>query len=121
MKENDAINKLKEIINKRFKHVEERSNLRFNRIDELLKELDNDLKKMDEDVRGDRKVGINIRLNRLENSKKCFWIIITAIAPVFRLFPPNGKRFPRTGSHLRRTFDMFFLGSIMPLFLDALG
>ena len=83
MKENDAINKLKDLINERFKHTEERSNLRFNRIDERLKELDNDLKKRDADIRGNRKVGINIRLDRLENSKKWFWITITAIALVF--------------------------------------
>lgn len=46
MKKNGAINGLKERINERFHHAEERSDLRFDRIDERLKELDNDLKKI---------------------------------------------------------------------------
>ena len=41
MERNDAINGLKERINERFHPAEERSDLRFGRIDERLKELDN--------------------------------------------------------------------------------
>ncbi len=52
--------------------------------------MDSDLKsrldKIDADIRGDGKVGINVQLDRLENSKKAakkwFWIVVASTAPV---------------------------------------
>ena len=45
------------------------------------------LDKIDADIRGNGKDGINIRLDRLENSKKpvsfWFWAIVSAMVPTF--------------------------------------
>ena len=50
--------------------------------------LTDKLGKIDEDIRGNGKLGMNVRLDRLENSKKLvvniwFWIIISAMVPTF--------------------------------------
>ena len=64
---------------------------RFQRFEENLKRMESTLTakldKIDEDIRGNGKDGINIRLDGLENSKKLtnrwFWAIISAAAPAF--------------------------------------
>ncbi len=49
-------------------------------------DLKSRLDKIDADIRGNGKVGINVQLDRLENSKKAvkkwFWIVVAATAPV---------------------------------------
>ena len=64
---------------------------RFQRFEENLKRMETSLMakldKIDEDIRGNGKDGMNIRLDRLENSKKLvsryFWILVGAAAPAF--------------------------------------
>ncbi len=59
-------------------------------IEAHLKKMESDLKtrldKIDADIRGNGKVGINVQLDRLENSKKAakkwFWIVVASTAPV---------------------------------------
>ena len=81
---------LKELIKERFDHSEKQRDYQFEQIEKQLKEMQSDLtsqlKKIDADIRGNGKVGINVQLDRLENSKKAakkwFWIVVASIAPV---------------------------------------
>lgn len=70
--------KLETVIEERFKNFEE--NLK-----RMESTLTAKLDKIDEDIRGNGKDGINIRLDRLENSKKLtnrwFWILVGVAAP----------------------------------------
>ena len=62
---------------------------RFQRFEENLKRMETTLTakldKIDEDIRGNGKVGMNVRLDSLENSKKLmnryFWILVSATVP----------------------------------------
>ena len=73
-----SIGKLETVIEERFQHFEE--NLK-----RMETSLTAKLDKIDEDIRGNGKVGINIRLGRLENSQKLasryFRIIVAAVVP----------------------------------------
>ena len=54
---------------------------RFDRVDEILKEIKEDLKKVDGDLRGDRgNVGLNTRMDRLETSKRNFFWVVSILA-----------------------------------------
>lgn len=74
------VGKLETVIEERFQHFEE--NLK-----RMESSLTAKLDKIDEDIHGNDKDGINIRLDRLENSQKLaslwFWIIISAMVPTF--------------------------------------
>ena len=73
-----SVGKLETVIEERFKHFEE--NLK-----RMETSLTAKLDKIDEDIRGNGKDGINVRLDRLENSKKLtnrwFWAIVSAAVP----------------------------------------
>ena len=72
--------KLGTVIEERFQHFEKH-------LEKMESSLTAKLDKIDEDLRGNGKVGMNVRLDRLENSKKLmnrwFWIIISAMVPTF--------------------------------------
>ena len=73
MSENDtAIIGLKELIKERFDQSEKQRDYRFEQIEKQLKEMQSSLTsrldKIDADIRGKGKVGINVQLDRLENS-----------------------------------------------------
>ena len=71
--------KLETVIEERFKNFEEN----WKRMESTLTAK---LDKIDEDIRGNGKIGMNVRLDRLENSKGLaslwFWIIVGAAVPV---------------------------------------
>ncbi len=73
-----SVSKLETVIDERFQRFEE--NLR-----RMETSLTAKLDKIDEDLRGNGKVGMNVRLDRLENSKKLtnrwFWAIVSAAVP----------------------------------------
>ena len=67
--------KLETVIEERFKHFEKH-------LEKMESSLTAKLDKIDEDIRGNGKNGINIRLDPLENTKKpvsrYFWIVVAA-------------------------------------------
>ena len=75
-----SVSKLETVIEERFQHFEKH-------LKRMETTLTAKLDKIDEDIRGNGKVGMNVRLDRLENSKKLvsryFWIIISAMVPTF--------------------------------------
>ena len=75
-----SVSKLETVIEERFKNFEE--NLK-----RMETTLTAKLDKIDEDIRGNGKDGMNIRLDHLENTKKLtnrwFWAIVSAAAPAF--------------------------------------
>ena len=54
----------------------------FDRIDESLKEIKIDLKNLGADIRGNGggKIGLNVRIDRLETSKKQFFWVVSIVA-----------------------------------------
>ena len=70
-----SVSSLEVVIEERFQHLEKMES-------SLTAKLD----KIDEDIRGNGKDGISIRLDRLESSKKLtsrwFWIVVGAATPV---------------------------------------
>lgn len=75
-----SVSKLETVIEERFQQFEE--NLK-----RMETTLTANLDKIDEDIRGNGKDCINVRLDRLENTKKLvscyFWIVVGAAAPAF--------------------------------------
>ena len=75
-----SVGKLETAIEERFQHFEKH-------LEKMESSLTVKLDKIDEDIHGNGKDGIHIRLDRLENSKKLvniwFWIIISAMVPTF--------------------------------------
>ncbi len=73
------IGSLEVVIEEPFQHFEKH-------LEKMESSLTAKLDKIDEDIRGNGKDGINIRLDRLESSKKLasrwFWIVVGAAAPV---------------------------------------
>ena len=69
---------LEVVIEEQFKHFEKH-------LEKMESSLTAKLNKIDEDIRGNGKDGMNIRLDRLENSKKLvnhyYWIIVAAAVP----------------------------------------
>ena len=74
----EQLTELRKDMDSRFERLE-------SKIDGVKSHLEVKLDKIDEDIRGNGKDGISIRLDRLENSKKLasrwFWFIVTAAAP----------------------------------------
>ena len=72
------VGKLETVIEERFQHFEKH-------LEKMESSLTAKLDKIDEDIRGNGKDGINVRLDRLENSQKLasrwFWIVVGAAAP----------------------------------------
>ena len=70
--------KLETVIEERFQHFEKH-------LEKMESSLTAKLDKIDEDIRGNGKVGMNVRLDRVENSQKLasrwFWIVVGAAAP----------------------------------------
>ena len=70
--------KLETVIEERFQHFEKH-------LEKMESSLTAKLDKIDEDIRGNGKDGINVRLDRLENSQKLasrwFWIVVGAAVP----------------------------------------
>ncbi len=75
-----SVSKLETVIEDRFQHFEKH-------LEKMESSLTAKLDKIDEDLCGNGKDGIHIRLDRLENSKKLvsryFWIVVGAAAPAF--------------------------------------
>ena len=72
--------KLETVIEERFQHFEKH-------LEKMESSLTAKLDKIDENICGNGKLGMNVRLYRLENSQKLagrwFWIIVGAAAPAF--------------------------------------
>ena len=70
--------KLETVIEERFQHFEKH-------LEKMESSLTAKLDKIDEDIRGNGKLGMNVRLDRVENSQKLasrwFWIVVGAAAP----------------------------------------
>ena len=75
-----SVSKLETVIEERFQHFEKH-------LEKMESSLTAKLDKIDEDIRGNGKDGMNVRLDRLENTKKLvsryFWIVVGAAAPAF--------------------------------------
>ena len=75
-----SVGKLETVIEERFQHFEKH-------LEKMETSLTAKLDKIDEDLRGNGKVGMNVRLDRLENTQKLasrwFWILVGAAAPAF--------------------------------------
>ena len=72
------VGKLETVIEERFQHFEKH-------LEKMESSLTTKLDKIDEDLRGNGKLGMNVRLDRVENSQKLasrwFWIVVGAAAP----------------------------------------
>ena len=72
------VGKLETVIEERFQHFEKH-------LEKMESSLTAKLDKIDEDIRGNGKLGMNVRLDRLENSQKLasrwFWIVVGAATP----------------------------------------
>ena len=70
--------KLETVIEERFQHFEKH-------LEKMESSLTAKLDKIDEDIRGNGKLGMNVRLDRVENSQKLasrwFWIVVGAAVP----------------------------------------
>ena len=70
-------------INERLDQSEKQRDERFDKIETRLDSIDKSLKKLDEDIRGNGKDGLNVRIARLETIKNwVVWIIPLTIVPL---------------------------------------
>ncbi len=76
-------------------------NERFNRIDEKLKDIKSELKNLDADIRGNGggKIGLNVRIDRLETAKKyLFWVAsVVSVAAINHFFGVIDKLIGKLG------------------------
>ena len=94
------VGSLEVVIEERFKHFEKH-------LEKMETSLTAKLDKIDEDIRGNGKDGINVRLDRLENSKKLtnrwFWVIVSAAVPalisIYLSLGGNFVQLKRTSRH----------------------
>lgn len=81
---------LKVFIAGEFRRINERFNQvdgRFDRIETGLDEIEVGLKKIDEDIRGNGKDGLNVRIVRLESIRNwALWITALAVIPIITAF-----------------------------------
>ena len=70
-------------LNERLDQSEKQRDERFDKIEARLASIDESLKKLDEDIRGNGKDGLNVRIARLETIKNwVVWIIPLTIVPL---------------------------------------
>ncbi len=73
-----SVGQLETVIEEQFQHFEKH-------LEKMETSLTAKLDKIDEDIRGNGKDGMDVRLDRLENSKKLvsryFWILVTGAVP----------------------------------------
>lgn len=77
-------------IDERFQRIDERFNQvdgRFDRIETRLDKIEVGLEKIDDDIRGNGKDGLNVRIVRLESIRNwAIWIIPLTVIPIVTAF-----------------------------------